>query len=407
MKPRRVLVTDAGRSSAIAFIRSLGRRGWHVIAADANPRSPGFSSRYTAERLVYPSPADAPEDVVDLVLETARRQGVDLIVPVTDELVLPLSAARARFDGVSRLAIADAEALAAVSDKLATLERAGALDVPTPMSALVATTAEALDEADSLGWPLVLKPQASRRYRAGSAVDAFEVAYAASADELREAMRPFEGRSPVLLQEYCAGEGHGVELLLAEGRPLQAFQHRRLREVPITGGASSFRESVALDPVLYGHATRFLDSLRWTGLAMVEFKVGPDGPRLMEVNGRIWGSLPLAVKAGMDFPGGVAELYLDGPVPENRPVDTSYTIGVRSRNLALDVVWIASALRRRRRYPFVAQPRRRDALAAVVSLLRPGDGFDVLAKDDIRPGLAEIASLAAKLRAKVGERHAA
>ena len=34
MSAARVLVTDAGRGSAIAVIRSLGRRGLHVIAAD-------------------------------------------------------------------------------------------------------------------------------------------------------------------------------------------------------------------------------------------------------------------------------------------------------------------------------------------------------------------------------------
>ena len=40
-----VLVTDAGRGSAISIIRSLGRRGMSVVAADADPSSAGFSSR--------------------------------------------------------------------------------------------------------------------------------------------------------------------------------------------------------------------------------------------------------------------------------------------------------------------------------------------------------------------------
>ena len=48
---------------------------------------------------------------------------------------------------------------------------------------------------------------------------------------------------------------------------------------------------------------------------MVEFKVGPEGAHLMEINGRIWGSLPLAVRAGMDFPARLADLFLDGPPP--------------------------------------------------------------------------------------------
>ena len=63
----------------------------------------------------------------------------------------------------------------------------------------------------------------------------------------------------------------------------------------MTGGASSYRESVALDARLLEDSVRLLQALRWTGLAMVEFKVGADGYHLMEINGRVWGSLPLAV----------------------------------------------------------------------------------------------------------------
>ena len=68
----------------------------------------------------------------------------------------------------------------------------------------------------------------------------------------------FEGRCAVLLQEYYRGSGQGVELLMHAGRPLAAFQHRRLREVPVNGGASAFRESVPLDGELYRHSVRLL-----------------------------------------------------------------------------------------------------------------------------------------------------
>jgi predicted ATP-grasp superfamily ATP-dependent carboligase len=397
----RVLVTDASRGSAISIIRSLGRRGFHVIAADSLPRSPGFYSRYASDRLRYPPPRDAPDATVATLLEAARQRRVDLIVPVTDQVVLPLSDARERFDGVSVLALPESDALASTADKLATLELARGLGIPTPRTALVTSVGEALEAASALGWPVVLKPQTSSVYRAGRAVEAFHVGYAEGPEGLAERMRGFEGRCPVLLQEYCRGEGHGVELLLHRGRPLAAFQHRRLREVPITGGASSFRESVPLDPSLYEQSVRLLRVLDWTGLAMVEFKVGGDGPVLMEVNGRIWGSLPLAIKSGVDFAARTAELYLFGPPDADIPPVTSYAVGVRSRNLDLEVLWIASVLRGRKRYPFLPVPSRREALTAALRLVYPADGFDVLSRDDPRPGVAELAGIAVKLRRKV------
>ena len=396
-----VLVTDAGRGSAVSIIRSLGRRGMHVIAADSNARSPGFSSRYAAERLRYPPPDESPEEMVETLLAAARDRGIDLIVPVTDDTILPLAAARERFAGVCAVALPDPRGLAASHDKMATIDLAANLGIPVPRTELVSSVSEALTAAAALGWPVVVKPRYSRILQVGRGIERFEVSYAADGAALAEQVGGLEGRCDVLLQEYCAGEGHGVELLASEGRPLAAFQHRRLREVPITGGASSFRESVALDPLLLEYSSRLLGALDWTGLAMVEFKLGEEGPRLMELNGRIWGSLPLAVKSGIDFPAGLADVCL-GRVPgPDEPARTSYPIGVRSRNFGLELVWIGSTLRRARRYPGVPTPRRRDAAAAALRLLNPADGYDVLTRDDPRPGLLELAGIAGKLRRKV------
>jgi predicted ATP-grasp superfamily ATP-dependent carboligase len=393
----RVIVTDAARGSAIAFIRSLGRRGVEVVAADHRPRSAGFRSRYAHECLLYPDPAQAPDAAIDVLLAAAQERRVDLIVPVSDEVLLPLSAARERFDGVCALAVPEADALQTVIDKAATLELGRRLGVPTPRTALARTVDEALAVAPGLGWPVVVKPAASRVYRDG-AVEAFHLAYADGPDAVAEQVGRLRGRCAALLQEYRAGEGHGVELLADRGRPLVAFQHRRLHEVPITGGASSLREGVAIDPELYGHATRLLAALNWTGLAMVGFRVGPDGPTLMEVNGRIWGSLPLAVKSGVDFPLGLVELYLGRRLDDvARP---GPVLGVRSRNLGLELVWIASVLRRHRRYPFLPAPRRSAAVAAALRLPLPRDGFDVLCRDDPWPAVAELGAVSGRLMRK-------
>jgi predicted ATP-grasp superfamily ATP-dependent carboligase/thymidylate kinase len=400
---RTILVTDARRGSAVSIIRSLGRRGIDVIAADSDAHSPGFSSRYSAECLRYPPPDQSPDEMVEVLLGAARTRRIDLIVPATDETILPLAAARDRFAGICMLAIPEPRALAASHDKMATVELAAQRGIPVPRTELVSTVAEAVRAAPALGWPVVLKPRFSRIVRGGRRIDRYEVSYALDETALTQQMGRLEGACDVLLQEYCAGEAHGVELLAYEGRLLAAFQHRRLREVPITGGASSFRESVAVEPVLLDHCARLLAALDWTGLAMVEFKIGDEGPRLMEVNGRVWGSLPLAVKSGLDFPARLADLYLGGPPPEGPP-DTSYAVGVRSRNLDLEVVWIASTLRGTRRCPGVPAPRRREALAAALRLFYPGDGYDVLAREDPRPGLVELARMARKLRGKLGHR---
>jgi predicted ATP-grasp superfamily ATP-dependent carboligase len=397
---RSVLVTDASRSAAIAIIRSLGRHGLHVIAADSEGRSPGFYSRYASARLRYPSPQTDPDGTLETLVGAAQENRVELVVPVGDEVTFLLAEERDRFDGVSALALPARDAYATAQDKLATLELARELGVPVPRTEVVSTVAEAREAAVSLGWPVVVKPRSSSARPEGRLVEHYEVSYAEDPAALEAEVGALEGRSQVLLQEYWPGEGYGLELLLHRGRPLAAFQHRRLHEVPITGGASSFRESVALEPTLYGYATRLLAALGWTGLAMVEFKLGADGPRLMEINGRIWGSIPLAVKSGIDFPARMADLYLSGPPENGRRPDTDYEIGVRSRNLDLELLWIASTLRGRQGRRLVAVPPRRRALQAALRLAYPNDGFDVFARDDPRLSLAEIARIVAKLLRK-------
>ncbi|MBA3777957.1 MAG: ATP-grasp domain-containing protein [Chloroflexi bacterium] len=340
--------------------------------------------------------------MVETLLRVARERGVALIFPVTDEVILPLSQHRDRFEGISALALPEPHLLSLAHDKQVTLELANQLGVPTPRTELVRNAREAIKYVrKERRWPIVLKPQTSRVYRDGRSIDFLTVTYANSERQLRREMARFEGRCNVLLQEYYRGEGHGVELLLQDGAPLAAFQHRRIREVPLTGGASSFRESVPLDPELESYALSMLGTVSWTGLAMVEFRLGDEGPKLMEINGRVWGSLPLAVKCGVDFPLLAAELHTWGAV--RSAAAPTYAVGKQSRNLELDLVWITSVLAGKRRHPFLPYPSRRDAVQALLGVLQRTGELDVFTQEDPAPALAELVKIAMNMRRKLAE----
>src|SRR5439155_108988 len=104
---------------------------------------------------------------------------------------------------------------------------------------------------------------------------------------------------------------------------------RRLREKPPAGGVSVYRESIAAPPELVAAGTRLLEVLDWRGVAMVECKrdLATNRYVFMEVNGRLWGSLQLAIDAGVDFP---ALLVACASGREVAPV-WDYQVGVRSR----------------------------------------------------------------------------
>jgi predicted ATP-grasp superfamily ATP-dependent carboligase len=139
--------------------------------------------------------------------------------------------------------------------------------------------------------------------------------------------------NPFMIQEYVSGQGQGVFALYNRGAAMCFFAHRRLREKPPSGGVSVLSESIAVDPVLGAHARSLLDNAHWHGIAMVEFKVTRDGtPYLMEINTRFWGSLQLAVDAGVDFPWLLYQMAC-GEQPEHV---NNYRTGVRLRWLLGD-----------------------------------------------------------------------
>jgi predicted ATP-grasp superfamily ATP-dependent carboligase len=150
----------------------------------------------------------------------------------------------------------------------------------------------------------------------------------------------------VLLQRRVSGVGEGFFALRWGGRPVAMFAHRRLREKPPAGGVSVYRESIALDERLVGPGLRLLDALGWNGVAMIECKREQATGRqiVMEVNARFWGSLQLAIDAGIDFPALLVRCAAGEAVPECH----DYRVGVRSRWFWGDVDHLYLRLRRSR-----------------------------------------------------------
>ena len=384
----------------MAVIRSLGRAGHVVIAADEDRRSSGFRSRHATASVVYEPPARSIVTAGRALADACVRYGVDLAVPVTDEAAVALASAGDALPASTVVAVANEAALSVAGDKRATIDLARCVGVPVPDTVVVEGTEDAMAAAADLGWPVVVKPARSRVASAGS-VQSRTVDYAGSPAELATRMAAVAGE-PVLLQRFHGGTGVGVNLLAHEGRVLAAFQHERVREVPITGGPSAMRRSVPLDDRLLAHARALLEAVAWTGLAMVEFKVHGEDARLMEINGRIWGSLPVAVRAGVDFPLLLARLHLEGPPSPGEPPVIEYEVGVRSRNLWLETRWAWSVLRPAGPPAGLRRPRRREAAAVVADLFRPGTADDHFELSDPMPGFSEVAAVARRLVRRAG-----
>ncbi len=212
-------------------------------------------------------------------------------------------------------------------------------------------------------YPVAVKPVHSKQVREGKIVDR-RVAYARNEAELREILTAVPD-SAFQIQQLVRGHGVGIELLFVHGEPIWNFAHRRVHELPLTGGGSSYRCSIEPPAELLQNSIALLRSLKWHGVAMVEWKVDDDGSAfLIEINPRLWGSIALAIDAGVDFPRAlltVAQRRIPGPQPR-------YKFGYYTRDIARDLDWQIANLRADHSDP---QLLTRPKLRSLLELFRP------------------------------------
>jgi predicted ATP-grasp superfamily ATP-dependent carboligase len=382
--PARILVTDGESRTALATVRALGARGYDVNVIAARPRSLAGASRHASHEHVLGDAATDLRGWAQGLERVVREHGIDLVIPISE-----ISFGTIYAQGLNaRLPIACPAESAYIEavDKHALLSRAASLGLASPRGFLVERPGSLRELPASFDYPVVVKARRSRflrceRWESGVA----RIAHAPA--ELRAALDDPGMAAGALLQEFVEGHGESVCLLASEGRTLARFAHRRLREKPPTGGESVLRESIAPDPPLLAASERLLQAFRWSGVAMLEFRRTPDGRALlMEMNPRLWGSVQLAIDAGVDFPGLLVALYRGAKIPSVEAV-----VGVRTRWLLGDLDHLAISLRRR-------AVRRRIGVSVARLLLDFGRSFvdgtrlEVLRWDDWRPFARELAT---------------
>lgn len=382
----RVLITDSNNRAALAATRSLGNRGHTVVTAGEEHPSLASVSRYSTYFERYPSPISDPERFAPVIADIARRHCIDVVLPMTEITTLLLAENQTALPSGCRLPFAEAQVIADASDKSFVVEAAKTLGVPTPETVVVQSAEEASALADRLRYPAVIKPARSR-VRTPTGWLSTGVSYAKDRESFETAMTKLHQEEfPILVQERIHGPGVGVFACYNSGRPIAWFAHRRIREKPPSGGVSVLRESAPLDPVAVDYATRLLGRLGWHGVAMVEFKRdNRDGSlKLMEINGRFWGSLQLAIDAGVDFPGLLVDMAA-GKAPQE-PV--GYRVGVRCRWFLGDLDALLTILRRSRSALNLGpeHPGRWRSLLAFLDF-RARD--EIFRKNDMRPWLLE------------------
>ncbi len=333
-----VLVFGDDLRAALAVIRSLGRAGYRVHIASSDATAPALSSRYIAA-IHHIAPYWAgPERWCEHVRTLIAREAIDVLFPIDDRSVLPLRHHCALWPDTA-IAAVDGKALDTFFDKHLTRELAKSCAVPVAPGRLLREDDSGVALAQDFGVPFYIKSR--RSYDLTDLRSRGRVYKISSANEAEDVLARLETRSDFLVEGEAPGIGAGLSILAKNGNILAAFQHRRCREAPL--GGSALRESIAVNPALFSAVVEMARATDMTGLAMTEWRLDSERGQyaLLEVNARPWGSLPLAIAAGVDFPALHLEAMKRGG---SSPLQMNDTTGIKRRALSLDLNGVQRAV---------------------------------------------------------------
>jgi predicted ATP-grasp superfamily ATP-dependent carboligase len=311
MLSKRILVLDAGDAPyPLVVARSLGSAGYTVYL--------GFSygshifdsfSKYCRGVVFYPDPSYAREDFLNFFESLAGKY--DFIIPAMEKTQLPISMIKDILEEKGTLVpIPPYDVLKNAVDKAKMLEICVQNGINIPKTLVLTDAPKIEDVVRKIGVPFIMKTSKEINIPPGPQNRYFVFKKKPTQELFLSAFKRLQKYGPVILQEWIEGIGIGASFIFSKYHKIIAyFGHRRILERFPDGGPSVIAESY-LYPDALKNGAKLLKALKWQGVAMTEFRLRYDGKLyFMELNPRFWGTLPLAIASGVDFPRLLVEYY--------------------------------------------------------------------------------------------------
>jgi predicted ATP-grasp superfamily ATP-dependent carboligase len=323
---RPIITTNFDDHIGLSVARSLGRKkiDFQIISNTKNTLA--WYSRYSENKIV---------GRYDLSF-FSKLSGNDLIFPMLEETMLLLAKNKEKLQ--CTMGFSDYETLRTASDKSLLLKHAMEHNIPCPKTFFITNREDIRNCVPVIDFPAIVKPG---RGAGGKGIRSID-----SPDHL-----------PAITEKLLADNGH---FLIQEKIPFTTkytigslcnFEHeikrvcviKELRNYPVETGQACYVETVK-EPGLVKFAENLLKSLDFVGIADIDLVIDArdNKPKLMEINPRFWGSMQVAINAGVDFPQLLHTMLVEGDVEK----DFSYKAGMRCRYmLYTDLIRLVTILR--------------------------------------------------------------
>ena len=319
----RVIVPYGRGWNSLAIVRSLGRRGIDVFCGEEAPFAPCFFSRYCRGHFQYPSPSREPVAFVDFMVGKVKElaPGGDepyVLMPVHKETFV-LAEHRERFEPHITLPVTTIDNIRLTDDKGRLAKLAEERGIRIPRTWQFHDVSELYRQVPELPMPLFVKV---RKAAAGVGLRKVD-----TPEKLVATFREFidgYGLQPdqyPLVQEFVTGGDYCVTTLFDQGHCIASMTYHNIRAFPRSTGAGALRETVHC-PEAEEAAVRLLSSLKWHGIAELDFRIADGGPPyLIEVNPRFYGGLAQSIAANVDYPYLLYQVAIGEAVGEQPEID--------------------------------------------------------------------------------------
>ena len=252
-----VLLTLGRLPKALDLARGFSRTGCRVLVADPFRRHLAGASRHVARSFQVPAPRDGKAAYLDALDAIVEREGVDLVVPVSEE-TMHVAFLRDRLAGRARLFTMPPGQVLALHDKAGFIRQGGACGVAVPETHGLGTDAA---RAMAAGRDVVVKPVSAcsgrgvRILRRGAALPDTD-----SAD-------------PAVVQAFLPGCVHSSCTIADAGRALATVIYRGT----VMSGTVAVAFQRVEQPAIMAWINRFVAAVGWTGFISFDFIVSDAG----------------------------------------------------------------------------------------------------------------------------------
>lgn len=305
--------------NVVNSIRSLSKAGHSVSIAVPvnNKKSQSLKNAWyypkSLKNITYISHPESKFDEfkTDLI-ELVKKEKYDTVLPYGFQTTIAISNIKNEICKYTNVAIADFELIQLLhnKEKLNKYLYDNGFDVPICYDYKDIN----IPPTQEFKYPLVIKA------RKGCGVEK-GVRYAQNFDEVKNFINEIENNksnnltisdySKPMIQEYIPGKIYDGCFLCDNGEVIASLCQKRETTYPLSGGVGVNVITIE-DESLLKYCSEILKFLKWHGPCQVEVKKDSRTGKfkLIEINPKLWGTVGLSIKAGIDFPLKVCELAM-------------------------------------------------------------------------------------------------